>query len=80
MQDYASCFRDDVHVKTLFGMMAQDDVRFVPVEGTTNWGLPWFALFVQGEPEVSVLRAAAAKLQEMAERASGEERARSDRN
>lgn len=67
---YARCLADSPHVKTLLGLMEQDGVRFVPIEGTTNWGVPWLAIFVQGQ-DVAAMRQVAERLRDLLDGEAG---------
>ena len=63
--DMASCFRDSAHVRMLVGLMEQNGVRFIAVDGHSNHGIPFSAIVVQGQPDVGVLQQVAKKIAQM---------------
>ncbi|MFY9345569.1 MAG: hypothetical protein WAT39_23970 [Planctomycetota bacterium] len=80
VQSMRECWQDSVHARTLVGLMAQQNLRFLPLAGTSNHGVPWAAIVVQGEPEVTALREAADRLRHWLERHRDEHRDGADGN
>ena len=55
------------HLRLMVSIMEQRGIRFVHVDSTTDHGIPWAAIVVQGEPDVTVLRNVARQIAEALE-------------
>ena len=69
LADLRSCLQQSQHLNLLAGLMHGRGVRFVHVEGEAEHRTPWAAIVVQGEPDITVLRAVAAAVEKQLDEA-----------
>lgn len=63
LRDLRACVVSCQGLHTLVGLMLGRGVRFIHVDSGTQHGVPWAAIVVQGEPDITVLRAVAVAIE-----------------